>query len=99
MLPTLKPSLARPSTRRKFWAQCGASRRRLELEQEAALQKALVEMIRAGLIESAHDCSDGGLAVALAEAGFANGIGVKVDLAPTGCPRSSCCLGKMPAGW
>jgi phosphoribosylformylglycinamidine synthase subunit PurL len=52
----------------------------LDLEQEAALQKALVEVIQAGLVESAHDCSEGGLGVALAESGFPFGIGMKVDL-------------------
>ncbi len=52
----------------------------LELEKEAALQKAVVEMIGAGLLESAKDCSEGGLAVTLAECGFANGIGAQVDL-------------------
>ena len=39
----------------------------LDLQQEAALQKCLRELIRSQAIESAHDCSDGGLAVALAE--------------------------------
>ena len=34
----------------------------LDLEKEATLQRALVALIQAGLIESAHDCSDGGLA-------------------------------------
>ena len=34
-------------------------------------------MIDAGLVESAHDCSEGGLAVALAECGFAKGIGAR----------------------
>src|SRR5437868_1021237 len=52
----------------------------LELEREAALQKALIEIIQAGLVESAHDCSDGGLAVTLAESGFAKRIGAKVKL-------------------
>ncbi len=38
----------------------------LELEKEAALQKAIVEMIGAGLaIDSAHDCSEGGIALSL----------------------------------
>src|ERR1700674_2813062 len=37
----------------------------LYLEKEAALQKALIEMIQQGLLDSVHDCSDGGLAVAL----------------------------------
>jgi phosphoribosylformylglycinamidine synthase subunit PurL len=42
----------------------------LDLKQEAALQKCLRELIKEHAIESAHDCSDGGLAVALAEASF-----------------------------
>jgi phosphoribosylformylglycinamidine synthase len=42
----------------------------LDLKQEAALQKCLRELIQSHAIESAHDCSDGGLAVALAEASF-----------------------------
>jgi phosphoribosylformylglycinamidine synthase len=58
----------------------------LELEREAALQKALVEMISAGLVESAHDCSDGGLAVTLAESAFSKGIGIKADLKSQGLP-------------
>ncbi|MGO9303282.1 MAG: phosphoribosylformylglycinamidine synthase subunit PurL, partial [Candidatus Korobacteraceae bacterium] len=56
----------------------------LELEREAALQKAIVEMINQGLIESAKDCSEGGLAVTLAECGFARGIGAQVDLSSYG---------------
>ena len=52
----------------------------LELEKEAALQKCIVELIGVGLIDSAHDCSDGGLAVALAESGFPRTIGVRVEL-------------------
>ncbi len=39
----------------------------LNLEQEKQIQDAALEMIRKGLIKSAHDCSEGGLAVALAE--------------------------------
>ncbi|HZQ17129.1 MAG TPA: phosphoribosylformylglycinamidine synthase subunit PurL [Terriglobales bacterium] len=52
----------------------------LELEKEAALQKAIIELIGAGLIESAHDCSEGGLAVSLARCSFGKGIGCSVDL-------------------
>ena len=58
----------------------------LELEKEAALQKALVELPKSELVDSAHDCSDGGLAVALAESGFAKGIGMNVDLTSHGLP-------------
>jgi len=56
----------------------------LELEKEAALQKAIVEMINSGLVESAKDCSEGGLAVTLAECSFARGVGAQVDLGSSG---------------
>ncbi|MFZ0685820.1 MAG: phosphoribosylformylglycinamidine synthase subunit PurL [Terriglobales bacterium] len=52
----------------------------LDLEKEATLQHALVSLIDAGLVESAHDCSDGGLAVALAEAALPAGVGLSVKL-------------------
>jgi len=52
----------------------------LDLEKEATLQRALVAIIRAGLVESAHDCSDGGLAVALVESALPGGVGLSVRL-------------------
>ena len=52
----------------------------LDLENEATLQRALVAIIQAGLAESAHDCSDGGLAVALVEAALPAGVGLNVRL-------------------
>jgi phosphoribosylformylglycinamidine synthase II len=58
----------------------------LELAREAALQKAVIEIVQAGLAESVHDCSDGGVAVTLAESSFANGIGFKVNLNSRGLP-------------
>jgi phosphoribosylformylglycinamidine synthase subunit PurL len=58
----------------------------LELEKEAALQKALVEMIQAGLVDSAHDCSEGGIAVTLAESAFLKNVGARVNLPSAGLP-------------
>ena len=58
----------------------------LELEKEAALQKVVVESIQRGLVESVHDCSDGGLAVALAEKSFSKGVGARVNLASNKLP-------------
>ena len=43
---------------------------RLDFEREVAVQNALRDLIRAGWVRSAHDCSEGGLAVALAESCF-----------------------------
>ncbi len=56
----------------------------LDLDAEIAVQRACLEAIEAGLVRSAHDCADGGLAVALAECCFsqygAAAIGAEVDL-------------------
>jgi phosphoribosylformylglycinamidine synthase len=56
----------------------------LEIEKEAALQKAIIQMIDEGLIDSAKDCTEGGLGVTLAECGFAKGIGAQVEVASAG---------------
>ncbi len=52
----------------------------LDLEKEASLQRALIALIQAGLVESAHDCADGGLAVALVESALPAGVGFRVKL-------------------
>ncbi|MBE0555924.1 MAG: phosphoribosylformylglycinamidine synthase, partial [Proteobacteria bacterium] len=44
------------------------------------LYEALHRAIAAGLVASCHDCSDGGLGVALAETAFAGGLGLEIDL-------------------
>jgi phosphoribosylformylglycinamidine synthase len=54
----------------------------LDLAREAALQRILVDGIAGGLIRSAHDCSEGGIAVTLAECCFETGVGVDVQLPP-----------------
>jgi phosphoribosylformylglycinamidine synthase len=56
----------------------------LELEREAALQKAIVELIRQDLLDSAHDCSDGGIAIALAEKAFPKHVGAHINLTSGG---------------
>ena len=53
----------------------------LDLAREAALQRVLVEGAAAGLIRSAHDCAEGGLAVTMAECCFDSSFGVDVDVA------------------
>jgi phosphoribosylformylglycinamidine (FGAM) synthase-like enzyme len=45
-----------------------------------ARYEALHRAIMAGLVASCHDCSDGGLGVALAETAFAGGLGLEIDL-------------------
>ncbi|MEO5931166.1 MAG: phosphoribosylformylglycinamidine synthase subunit PurL [Candidatus Kapaibacterium sp.] len=48
----------------------------LDIQGEVALQHALVEAIRAGLVVSAHDCSEGGIAITLAESAINSAGGV-----------------------
>src|ERR1700739_2889007 len=51
----------------------------LDLEAEADLHTMLIELANRGLMHSARDVSDGGIAVALAQAAFANNIGARVE--------------------
>jgi phosphoribosylformylglycinamidine (FGAM) synthase-like enzyme len=59
----------------------------IDLEGERRVQEACLRAAEAALLRSAHDCSDGGLAVALAECCFSSlnrgAIGAEVDLAGT----------------
>jgi phosphoribosylformylglycinamidine synthase II len=66
----------------------------LDLEKEAALQKAVIALIQEGMVESVHDCSDGGLAVALAEKALAKGVGARVNLAAYGLPAEFLLFGE-----
>ena len=60
----------------------------LDLEVEANHQKVVLKAIQQGLVSSAHDLAEGGLAVALAESAIgSNGLGVKVNT--TGNPVSA----------
>ena len=55
----------------------------LDLAAEHALQQFLVSVIADGLLQSAHDCAEGGSAVTLAECCFeSGGIGLEVSLPP-----------------
>lgn len=52
-----------------------------DLAIEKEIQQLVLTAIKAGMLESAHDCSEGGLAIALAESAFKNELGIEVDLA------------------
>ncbi|SEN40569.1 phosphoribosylformylglycinamidine synthase subunit II [Paenisporosarcina quisquiliarum] len=53
----------------------------IDLDVEVARQKALLNAIKSGVVQSAHDISEGGFAVALAEKAFgATGLGVEVTI-------------------
>jgi phosphoribosylformylglycinamidine synthase II len=53
----------------------------LDMDYEKRVHKTIREIVGANLTESAHDLSDGGLAVALAESSFgANRVGARVEI-------------------
>jgi phosphoribosylformylglycinamidine synthase II len=66
---------------------------KLDLSDEAALQRLVRDLISARLLSSAHDCSDGGLAIALAESSFAGGLGIRA-----GNLQSKCRIDEMLFG-
>ena len=53
----------------------------VDFDREKALQQLVVDAARRGMLCSAHDCAEGGLAVALAECCIeSGGVGARVDL-------------------
>jgi phosphoribosylformylglycinamidine synthase len=72
----------------------------LTLECEQNVQRTCLEAIRSGLVASAHDCSDGGLALALAEMCFSHyrkrSVGAEIRLAQD-TPVESLLFGEFPS--
>ena len=68
----------------EWYALHGYVGRRVPKVRTASARKlynALSRAMEEGLVASCHDCSDGGLGVALAETAFAGGLGLTADLA------------------
>ena len=57
----------------------GSSAPHFNLEEEFKLQQTLTSLIKGGLINSAHDCSDGGLFIALFESALPNNFGFTIE--------------------
>ena len=60
---------------------------RLVLDEEVAVQEAMCALIDTGIVKHAHDVSDGGLAVCLAESAVHGGCGMDVTLTVPGSTR------------
>ncbi len=73
----------------KIHGEPGANVPKLDLEKGPEIAKSISNAIADGLVASCHDCSEGGVAVALAEMAFAGGLGIEADL--RGLPRSQDC--------
>jgi phosphoribosylformylglycinamidine synthase len=68
----------------------------------AAACASVREAVRGGRVASAHDISDGGLAVALAESAIGAGLGCRVDLQPLrerGCSPEEALFGEGSGGF
>jgi phosphoribosylformylglycinamidine synthase len=50
-----------------------------DLDEEYEVHQAVKKVIASGFVESAHDCSDGGLFVTLVESGMKNGLGFDIS--------------------
>jgi phosphoribosylformylglycinamidine synthase len=56
----------------------------VDLPELKKIMDRLLEAMAAGLVQSCHDCSDGGFAVAMAEMCIAGGVGADIDLSKVG---------------
>ena len=65
-----------------------------EIEEELALQGAVAKLIREKLVNSAHDVSEGGLFIALAESAFPDGLGFEVKAADAGVRKDAYWFGE-----
>jgi len=64
----------------KIHNDIGANVPTVDLGKGPKIAERICRAIAQGLVASCHDCSEGGLAVALAEMAFAGGLGIEADL-------------------
>jgi phosphoribosylformylglycinamidine (FGAM) synthase-like enzyme len=72
----------------KINGHIGAGVPQLDLEKAPKIAAKISAAIAEGLVVSCHDCSEGGLAVALAEMAFAGGLGIEADLRGLPCSKN-----------
>jgi phosphoribosylformylglycinamidine synthase len=68
----------------------------VDLDLELKAGNFVRNLIREGVTSSVHDCSDGGLAVALAEMAMASGLGAEIDM-PAGDDQTAAFYGEDQA--
>ena len=74
----------------KVNGELGANVPQTDVKAAAQTARRIHQAIAAGLVRSCHDCSEGGLAVALAEMAFAGDCGIQADL--RGLPTAKDCV-------
>jgi phosphoribosylformylglycinamidine synthase len=101
LLGPFSPTLA-GSELAKLRGELGSGLPQPDIATTAAACATLREAVRAGMLSSAHDISDGGLACALAESAIAGGLGCSIDLQPLrerGCSPEEALFGEGPGGF
>jgi phosphoribosylformylglycinamidine synthase subunit PurL len=101
LLGPFEPSLA-GSELAKLRGELDSGLPQPEVAAVAAACAAIREAVRAGVLSSAHDVSDGGLACALAESAIGGEIGCRVDLQPLrehGCTPEEALFGEGAGGF
>ena len=102
LIGPFNPSLA-GSQLEKLRGQTGPGLPRFETGPAAQAIELVRETVRAGVCSAAHDISDGGLAIALAELALAAGVGCEVHLtalmAATECSDEDALFGEGPGGF
>jgi phosphoribosylformylglycinamidine synthase len=73
----------------------------IDLEAERGLHDAVLALAEEMLLNSAHDCSDGGLAVAIAESCFSSlgreAVGASIELESDGLSSAALLFGETPS--
>jgi phosphoribosylformylglycinamidine synthase subunit PurL len=80
LLGDAAPVLDGSEYQKRWWGRVEGRVPDVDLAAEVALQQVVRRAAEEGRLRSAHDCSDGGLAVALAESCLAGDIGARLDL-------------------
>ncbi|MGD9631153.1 MAG: phosphoribosylformylglycinamidine synthase subunit PurL [Pyrinomonadaceae bacterium] len=74
---------------------------KIDLELEVKVQDTLLKLADETLLKSAHDCSDGGLAVAIAECCFSSlnrdAVGAQIELTSNGVSKEALLFGESPS--
>src|SRR5699024_10930007 len=81
LIGTTKPEFGGSEIQRLLDGDYSGKAPSIDLQTEATRQQQILQAIEEGIIESAHDVAEGGVAVALAEKLFANqSLGLTVEL-------------------
>ncbi|MFO1169592.1 MAG: phosphoribosylformylglycinamidine synthase subunit PurL [Hyphomicrobiaceae bacterium] len=86
LIGTSRGHLGQSLYQRHAEGKCWGAPPPVDLDQELTAGRLVCALIRDGLVTAAHDVSDGGLIVAVAEMALAGGHGVTLTAAPKGIP-------------